>query len=438
MFSSSMVIHFDAKGYEELGMLISKQGWQAYLKAGLNREPFYPFLISISMSVADYISIPYYYVQKIIQVFFLFCSQLLILILLRQLKICPTLTIITLLYAGFSPAVVSSTFNLFSEITTYPFVLAIVLTSIFLWRNIQKMNYWKVTLWSTIFTVIFLCATFTKGVFRYIYLIFLIPFILSAFNYFRNKQHLIAKKICLYIAISFLIFHSFLNLYKYLNLKYNGNFEFTSRYIELLYGNTVKRTEKLSTRLFFAHIVSIAGDGLVERFFSKEEARYCSFQGADSFRGGSTGLTKQQVISVSLQRILSHPLQYIFFMALESAKMFFWETTRLGFVNYPLWMQNMFNLSIFKDGLRATMALLTVISFFWVIMQLIYKKIILPEAEILFFINLMIMSFIASFSLFSVVTRYPLSIASLFLINIAYFIDKKIRIAKEASNNAKG
>lgn len=438
IFSSSMVIHFDAKGYEESGRLINNKGWQEYLRIGPNREPFYPFLISISMQIADGLSIPYYYVQKVIQVLFLFLSQIFVILLLNRLNTIKPLRIITVLYVGFSPALVTSAFNLFSEIATYPFVLSIVLISISIWRNIGKMSYLQASWGSVLFTAMFLCATFTKGVFRYIYLIFLIPYLLLAIIHFRNKRKIIARRICLYLAVSLFVFHSVFIFYKYLNLKYNGNFEFTGRYIELFYGNTVKRTEKLTPRLFFAHIVSITGDGLVERFFSKEEARYCSFQGADSFRGGAGGLPKQQVISMSLTRIRQHPWQYVFFMGVEGAKMFFWETTRLGFVNYPLWMQNMFNFSIFKDGIRAIMALLTIISFFWVVICLISKKIMSPDADVLFFINIMIISFIGFFSPFSTVTRYPLSIATLFLVNATYFIDRKIRVAREGYHNVTG
>ena len=36
----------------------------------------------------------------------------------------------------------------------------------------------------------------------------------------------------------------------------------------------------------------------------------------------------------------------------ESCKMLFWESTRIGFVIYPRWLMHLYDFSLFKNGLR--------------------------------------------------------------------------------------
>ena len=56
-FSSDMIIRYDSLGYEKLGVVLYHNNWIEYLTSGPNREPLYPWLISISMHLADLLSI---------------------------------------------------------------------------------------------------------------------------------------------------------------------------------------------------------------------------------------------------------------------------------------------------------------------------------------------------------------------------------------------
>jgi len=122
--ASQMEIAMDASGYEILGSRIYQQGWDEYFRTGPNREPLYPFVISLAMRIGDFFSWPYPAVQKTFQILMLGFSQLLALRILRTLKVNQIVRAFVILYLGFSPALVNSAFSLFSEILTYPLMLS--------------------------------------------------------------------------------------------------------------------------------------------------------------------------------------------------------------------------------------------------------------------------------------------------------------------------
>ena len=133
-FSSRMVIAMDAISYEKLGELIYRDGWLAYFRTGPNREPLYPFLISISMRIAGE---HYPVIQKIMQIFLLFFTQLLAFSILGKLKVREFFQFLVILYIGFSPAIVNSVFSLYYEILALPFVVAMILISTISWQAIR-------------------------------------------------------------------------------------------------------------------------------------------------------------------------------------------------------------------------------------------------------------------------------------------------------------
>ena len=84
-----ILVH-DALSYQHLGsILYNKGGWIEYFKTGPNREPVYPFLLSISMRLADVLSVSYLSVQIFFQFGVLWISQLLLLKILNKLKMRP-------------------------------------------------------------------------------------------------------------------------------------------------------------------------------------------------------------------------------------------------------------------------------------------------------------------------------------------------------------
>ena len=431
LFNSQPQASCDALGYELLGRYIYNQGWAEYFKTGPNREPLYPFIIAFSMKAGEAFSVSYYKIQIFLQILMLLATQLLSLVILRKLGVSKILQIAVILYLGFSPAIVNSAFSLFSEIVVLPLVLGIILISVFLFKNIGRALYVKLIAYSGAFSALFLLATFAKGVFRYVFIIFLLFYIFEGSLYLLRKKIRAFNEILFFTAASFIFFNGFFFLYKGLNLKYNGNFEFTDRYGSLLYGNALKRSEKLNTRIFLAHLASIPGEGVASIFFEPEEVKYCGFERADYLRSQVSHLTDREIVPLAYRLFLKRPCQYILFMGIESARMFFWETTSLGFVQYPLRLQKLFDFRIFRDGIRLVMSLLTITSFFWLAVEVIKKRKILFKAELtesepeqlLFFMLMLIASYIGMHSLFSVVTRYALPIAPLYLITSACFLN---------------
>ncbi|HLD69859.1 MAG TPA: hypothetical protein VJA17_03750, partial [Candidatus Omnitrophota bacterium] len=126
LFFSNMIIVYDAGVFEDAGKMIYENGWIGFFKSGPRREPLYPFLVSLSMHAGEWLGISYHYLQKFIQIIFLFSTQLLLFKLLQELKANRTLSLVIILYFGFSPAIVNSAMSLYSEIASYPFVLLIV------------------------------------------------------------------------------------------------------------------------------------------------------------------------------------------------------------------------------------------------------------------------------------------------------------------------
>ena len=87
VFVSQMVIVQDAHVYTRIADILYTDGWIGSFNAGPLREPFYPFLISISLHLESWIHVPYQDIQKIFQLCFALSAQYLLWIMLRNLKI---------------------------------------------------------------------------------------------------------------------------------------------------------------------------------------------------------------------------------------------------------------------------------------------------------------------------------------------------------------
>jgi len=443
IFASRILLSHDAIDYEELGLMIYKQGWVEYFKTGPHREPLYPLSIAVSMKIADIFSVSYQLVQKVIQVIILFLTQILMFKLLNKLRISNRIKLIIILYFGFSPAIVNSALSLFSEIIVYPFILAAVLLGVKSWRAIYNFGFRRIALLSFSTALLFAFAAFGKGIFIYVFPFFLIPFFGTVISSIRRLDKVILSRSIIYIVVAILTFNSLIIPFKLMNKKFNGHFEFTDRYVSLLFGNAAKRTNPLTSRILLAHLASIPGRGACSLFFSEEECRSCEFLAADDYIEGSlTELLentpedeiKSKTLSLTFERVLKNLPQYFMFAAIESLRMPFWESTQIGFVGYPYWLEKVFSFKVLKDGLRLLTGIITFLALFYTI-ALIYKnriKLFRPylieneDLMICFFVSLIILSYTGLHSLFSVLTRYALIIAPLYLILIAYFVYSKM------------
>lgn len=441
IFFSKMWIVADAIEYQKVGLNLYKYGWTYFFETGPHREPLYSSLIAVAMYLSDIFHINYEIIQKFVQAIFLFVSQIFILLLLGKLKICNLVKVIIILYFGFSPAMVNAAMSSFSEIIVFPFILGIVFFGSVSWRAILNGNTKQVIYFALYTSLLFVCAVFSKGIFQYIYIFFFIPcvFILG-YSIIKKKKAVFWCSI-FYIAIVFLVFNLFTVTYKLMNKKYNGNFEFTGRYTLLLFGEAVQRTEPLTTKDFLSHLAYIPGNGVCRLFFSEKDCQSCGWLGGwnkqlyllpSLLEGIPKSKVREEILSLTFKKIKGNFFQYGLFTVIEALRMPFWESAKVGFVQYPYWVEKIFCLKLFKQSLRLIISMLTYISVFNLAI-LIFKdrnKFFYSDKSDSFMIYLSIFLFIfvytGLYSLFSIVIRYSLPIASLYLICIGIYIDKKV------------
>lgn len=451
--SSDMVIQFDAISYQELGTMIYRDGWETFFKTGPHREPLYPWLVATSMRIADTTGVSYQSVQKFAQVAILFITQLMLLALLKRAGIRDGIIAVTIFYFGFSPAIVNSAFSLYSEIAAYPAVLAIAWGGWYCWRAVHCEKVSKV-IWGAVLTALaFVWAIFVKAIFQYVFLIFITPFVLITIDAIFKKNTTKIFRGMTFFVIIVIVVSSFVISYRYANKRFNGNFEFTNRFDRNLYGTAAQRVNKLTPELFMAHVVSVPGAGVCRTFFSEEICQYCEFTGMDLHSMTELpGLLREngidpagrerteRTISLAFQKIAENPVQYFFLTVIESLKMAFWESTQIGFVAYPEPLKRLFHFTIFKNGIRFSITLLTYFSLFYLIARVYRHRSELfifdtkegAKTQLAFFILLMIAVFTALYAIFPILTRFALPIAVLYLACIAFtwqdFFGKKRQV----------
>lgn len=440
-FFSQMSIVFDACEYEAVGKVIHEAGWVTFFKMGPQREPFYPFLISVSFALSELFNIHYQYIQKIIQIGLLLSTQILTLYIFEKMRIHLAITAIVILYIGISPALIGSAFGLFSEIATYPFVLGLIIVSVYSWR-LMFGGYSFSLLWAgSGLSFLFVVLTFTKSIFEYIFLIFTIPFFVTFIQNILFKNIRLCAVNLIFLATLFFGFYSCIIPYKYLNNNYNGNFVITNeRSVGVLYGATARRSQEFNLKKLQTFLASVPGDGVCHLFFNEEECFYWSFMNADGLMADKWSelqknfphaeIGKQLTLSAR-DEFLKNPSANMLFAALESFKIFFWESTSAGFVLYPAFLTKFFELTIFKNFLRLFVSLLTLVSFFYALFYFLRHWSMIGEASnqrihVLFFCLILIASFTGLYSLGYILVRYSFPIVPLFMICIAVFADQVV------------
>jgi hypothetical protein len=344
---------------------------------------------------------------------------------------------------------VNSALSLYSEIAIYPFLLGIILFATAAWQSLcAEIPGYKIFSYATGFALCFIVSTLTKAAFELIFPIFLIPFLSLGLHFFLQKNFSAFKNSLVFLAAALIIFYSAISGYKWLNKTYNGQFVITDRGAWALYGNTDRRMEPLSFKRFLIALAYVPGEGVCRKLFSEKECSFWSFRESDT-RGFDKsneflqkGIDKDQMnkemISLSLQKIGQNPAQYLLFMGLEGLKMFFWESTQIGFVAYPDWLQRLFEFDLFKDGLRLAIFLLTFGSVIYSIVYISRNRRVLADAQFqnqqsigaLFFVLLMILVYTGLHSFFFTLTRYSLPIAPLYLVTIAFAAEHIIPASK--------
>ncbi len=429
LFASMVIVH-DAIAFEGLAKGIYQQGWVQYFVNGPNREPLFPALIAMSMAVADWLQLPYQQVQMIVQLFILGLSQWLLWRLLSRLGVGVWVTAAVLLYFAFSPALVNSALSLFSEILTYPLVLSVILLTLAIFRGIRR---WYLP--SLGLALLGVALVLVKGVFEVVFLVYLIGALLMVIGVGRDKRWVVLKS----LGIALFIFLTAVHGYKMINAAYNGNYTITDRSGFMVYGSAVRRTAPLGEHQVKAALASVAGDGVCLRFFSKDECWYWNFQTTDGFgmaRAAELGYLPGGEINKTMIKeagglFLSNPCAYVFFGVLEMLKMFFWESTKIGFVNYPAAIKTIYELPLFNEALRLIISSLSLMAVLLVTFyQGFWRHCSKEGALALRLVLLMIWPFVLSYSFVSVLTRYSFAVVPFYLICIAlclqYVMNRKL------------
>ncbi|MDZ4241994.1 MAG: hypothetical protein U1D99_04115, partial [Candidatus Omnitrophota bacterium] len=337
----------------------------------------------------------------------------------------------TVLYLGLSPALVNSALSMYSEIAVYPFVLTIVLLTAAARVAGRSGRIGLVFLSGAGSGAFFFFATLVKGVFEGIAPCFLVAAVLQ----FRPHPRWTRSAI-VFAAAALLVFYNGLSLYKAANLRHNGNYTLTNRGAWALYGNTARRTQVMDKQLLLAAVAYAPGEGFCKSLLDDEACRFWSAGKSDEFgfnklkelesRGLSGGTLDKELLRLSVRKAGEAPLQYGFFGFLEAAKMLFWETTKLGFVTYPVWLEKLFDTVWLKNGLRLLMGILTLAAIVFAAVRLWTgrrKQEPGGENELIYPVLLMVLFFAAFHAPFFVLTRYILPLAPLYLVLIAVLID---------------
>ncbi|HQP10743.1 MAG TPA: hypothetical protein PKV41_05100, partial [Candidatus Omnitrophota bacterium] len=440
-FTSTTPILFDCLDYQSLGRMIQEQGWTPYFETGPNREPIYPFIISLSMSLAKLFSVPYLSIQKFIQLLFLFLTQILVLKILKSLKIRDIFCAICILYLGFSPSLVNSALSLYSEVVAYPVILAVILFSCAALNNPLSSRK-KLIVWGLLHGLALIISTFIKGIFEIIAPLYLMVCAFITINPSMKKTPPLVINLLIFFMISFLTFSIPLTLYKSLNKKYNGSFSLTNRGAWALYGNTARRMDPLAMKNLSAAFLYAPGEGICKKFLDAETCRYWSFEQSDKLgyeklaelrnQGISNEDVDKRLIWGAFEQTMRNPFQYALFAGMEGLKMIFWESTQIGFVDYPDWLTTVFSFTPFKNSLRLIISLLTLSALFYCARFLwAHRKSAFPtenapeqSVRILFCSLALIVIYISLHSFFFILTRYALPIAPLYLILITFSSDR--------------
>ncbi|MBI4309840.1 MAG: hypothetical protein HY591_05865 [Candidatus Omnitrophica bacterium] len=439
--NTRMSISCDSIGYEALGRLIQEHGFlPAYFKNNEpNREPLYPLLVSSSMYLERILGMGYTKIMAAYGVLILLMTQILIYIVMRLLNIRTGVCALALAYMGISPALNNTAFSLYSEIATYPFILLLILLNARAYQTIREGTIKDSLRIGFYLGLIFLAVTFIKAVFELVFFILCAAYVcILAASLFQRKNAIALN--CLIVLVIFAAsYQAPVLAYKSLNKKYNDHFVLTNRGSWALYGSCAVRAEKLTVERFLTAAASVPGRGFCEQTFGKEKCFFWGTEQSDLLgdtklveisRHTPASMVDQRMLELAKEKAMKNPAQFILLMGLDGLKMFFWESTQIGFVAYPPWMERMYHITLFKNGLRMLVSLLSLGGFLY-LGVFIFKNFTAflngrassPRIITGSFMFLIIAGYVGLHSLFNTVPRWALPLAPLYIITIGIMLD---------------
>ena len=415
--------------------MIVQKGWQAYFTTGPNREPVYPFLIAWTMHAAGPGS--YLDILKPVQFLLLFSTGLFVFVMLRRCGVAWPITILSVLALGFSPALINSSLSVYSEIAAYLFVLGIVWFSSSSFTALQKQGGQTPFILGIGLAVSFILAALVKSVYEVIFYFCLIPFFLLLIKAWQRQDRHAFKKVAVFLLTIIICFQGAICGYKYLNKKYNGLFVLTDRAAWAFYGTAARREVPLTPQSFGAAVTyKLFEEEGCRLFYNIESCRAWDITTADKFSSEKNYEVmakfppqeqNKELLKASVSKIMENPLQYAVLMGLDWVRLFFWESTHIGFVAYPDWLEGIFNNQFFSIALRLVVGMLSLGSFLFCIFHLIRQRQLLWKTQekdhtgivAVFFAAYVILCHTMMYSLFFTLPRFALPIAPLFILLIA-------------------
>lgn len=445
--TTSMVVIHDGYNFLEIATIIYNGGWSAYFKTGPHNEPIYPALIVLAMHCSKYFAMSYERILAAFQLLILLLSQILTLRLLGVLNIRKSWKAIIIFYMGISPALVNAALSHWSEITGLPFVLSIILISCYAWQRRNTASLFEMATIGMGLGCAGMGIISVKAVFELAFVVYLLAFVFIAIQCWQAKNTKGMRNMLFCFAMALGLFEMFIFSYKNINQHFNGHFMISDRGPYILYGNVVKRTNPLTPRSFAASIAFIPGDGICRSLFEEKECAYWTLQNVDYFgqgklrelrkQGVAENMLDKTLLTLSKDAILNHPVQYGVLTVLEGFKIFFWESTHVGFVRYPTWLTQIFDNNIIKNPLRLIIALLSFMALVFALFYVAKNRKNLgatreetPAVAPLLFIFCIWLPFTAFYSLFFIHTRYCFLMAPLYLTLIAFFLQTKFSSKK--------
>lgn len=436
VFVTQPILVHDAKGYQDLGVLIHDEGWKTYFSTGPNREPLYPALIALAMKLGGLES--YQTILKLFQIFLLSGAVFMAFILMSECQIAPGIKFFALVYLGFSPAFVNSALSIYSEIVTYTPILGIVFVSIKAWRSLTQKSAGGCFGWGCLMGACFVGITFCKGIYEMIFPLFLSAFVFLVYKSGAWKKRGVFYRSMVFLFAAILVFGVCITGYKALNKKYNGIFALTDRGSWALYGNTARRQEPLTGQRFLAGVAyNLLEEDDCAALLDRGSCHFWDVATSDDFASEKNYQVirdfpreehSRQFAKLILEKILENPLQYILLAPLDWVHMFFWESTRIGFVAYPDWLDKIFDNAIFAKSLRLGAGLFSLgavlLGGFYFCRQKVWVSLAQKSEDVfgagLYFLGCLIVCHITLYSLFATVARFALPIAPLFILMIAF------------------
>jgi len=428
-FVTQPIMVHDAKGYQDLGQMIVAKGWKAYFISGPNREPVYPFIIAGSMKLSGPES--YMGMLKLLQLFLLLITVTLTWFLLKKSGVVLAITVPVILYLAISPAVTNSFLSVYSEIATYIFILAIVALSARAWLELHKTNA-PASFWPGLgLAGVFIMAALVKSIYEMMFYLCLIPFLIITFKAWKERKYQLFKNALIFLLTLVVSFQAGIIGYKYLNKKYNGLFVLTDRAAWAFYGTAARREVVLTPESFGAAVTyKLFEEQGCKLFYNPEACRAWDITTADKFSAEKNYEVmarfppqeqNKELLKSAFVKIMENPWQYAALMSLDWLRLFFWESTHIGFVAYPDWLDAIFDHAVFANGLRLVVGLISLASFIFCLIFLArnYKQYDQPLNTLIFFSVYVIFWHFILYSFFFTLPRFALPVAPLFLLIVA-------------------